>query len=126
MSRTPKHDGERSFNSTTSQSGSVVSSPAVRIAMQRKRCPESGILLSTDRWLRPHSDACPTRFCFCALPSDIDFNFGVFVKQFLYHIWFPVSLPFILLLEGRTMAHNQVRRSAFAAVSNIDRIAISA
>lgn len=37
----------------------------------------------------------------------VQFNFQVWVRQFLYHLFAPFSLPFQIYAEGKTMAWNQ-------------------
>jgi hypothetical protein len=38
--------------------------------------------------------------------SDLHMNVGVFVKEFLYHVFFPLSYPFILMIDGRIYTQN--------------------
>ena len=33
------------------------------------------------------------------------FSFSVFIRIFLYHLFFPLSLPFVIVIEGYHLAH---------------------
>jgi len=39
--------------------------------------------------------------------DDAKFRTGVFIKQFLYHMFLPISLPFWVCIEGKKMCWNQ-------------------